>query len=293
MDRGGGELDVSRGHPFADFNADRGREDFLGGGTCDPRVIHLGQPKIAHRPAAAKEILILENGILIQRLGDIPRAGGQALDIERFDEPVTRAAQPVGRDAEHVEPVGTESAGLDFVGNHAGRAFDTASEHFTEMIATTANIMHPAKLRGSNGGLEFAHAVAGREKIGGMASGDAVVAFVAAGLETGAEFMVAGSDHASVATANVLEVVERKASDLTDCAHGCATILRAPCLGAVFDQRQVVLARDGVKRVEVAGISRQVNRKNRARARGDSLLDAFRIEVVRMRIEVGETGTPC
>src|ERR1035437_943142 len=60
-------LHVGVGHGLGDAHGEAIGEDGLGHRARDGAVVHRGQPEISRRPRAAEEIVIPENGILIDR----------------------------------------------------------------------------------------------------------------------------------------------------------------------------------------------------------------------------------
>jgi hypothetical protein len=67
--------------------------------------------------------------------------------------------------------------------------------------------------------------------------------------------------------------------------------LGQPGLGAVLDEREAVLVREGAQRADPGGRAEQVHRHDRAGARPDERGHGVRIEIAVGRVDVGEDRT--
>ena len=56
----------------------------------------------------------------------------------------------------------------------------------------------------------------------------------------------------------------------------------------ILDDEQIVFARDGQQRIHVAGVAGEMNHEERAGFWRDAPTDVLRVEIVRVRSDVGE-----
>lgn len=103
--------------------------------------------------------------------------------------------------------------------------------------------------------------------------------------------VVVGDEQAAVTErAEVLAGEEGVRADVTDGAGLLAFVAGAEGLGAVFDDQQVVFLGDGHDFVHGAGVAVQVDGHDGAGAGRDLFADAFRVDVVRVWVDVREDG---
>ena len=101
---------------------------------------------------------------------------------------------------------------------------------------------------------------------------------------------VGRDDDAALAGRDLLVRVEGEDGEVAVRAERPALVLRAERFARVLDEDEAVAVGDGQQLVELAGVAEDVDGDDRARAVGDSSLDGSRIEVQRVRVDVGEDG---
>ena len=258
----------------------------------DGAIVHRGEAGVAERPGAGEEVVVLKKWILINGPGDVAGAGVDALGNERVDELVAGAVELRGVETQQAEPEAVGVASVDGGESDAGeREFAQA----VEQAAAEADVrgddgVELGELGGADGGLRLAHAVVGRERLGVAAVGDAIVVLVAPFGEGRAEARVVRADEAAVAAADVFELVEGIAGEITEESDGFAAVGRAPGLGAVFDDEQVMLAREGHDRVHVGRVAGEMDDHDRLGFRREAAADVGGVEIVGVRVDVGEDG---
>ena len=88
----------------------------------------------------------------------------------------------------------------------------------------------------------------------------------------------------------MLKIVERVAGEIADEPDGRAAVPGAPRLGAVLDEDELMLARDGREGGEIAGVAREMHRHDGPGLGGDGAADGSGIQLVSSRVEVGKHG---
>ena len=97
-----------------------------------------------------------------------------------------------------------------------------------------------------------------------------------------------GRDRPALAGRHLLVRVEGPDRRMAVRAERPPFVARPQSLARVLDERQAVLVADRAQLVELAWVAEDVDRDDRLRALGDRRLDGRRIEVERVRIDVGE-----
>ena len=116
----------------------------------------------------------------------------------------------------------------------------------------------------------------------------AAAPLVAEALELPVEIRVLRDEHAAFARGDLLVGVEGKRAHVTDRADVTSAPLGAEGFAGVFDDPQVVSARDVHDGVHVRGPPEDVHRQDGPRPGCDPALDRRRIEVERHRVDVHE-----
>ena len=93
---------------------------------------------------------------------------------------------------------------------------------------------------------------------------------------------------------DVLGLMVRESAEMTDTAQRFAAMERVDGVGGVFDHKEVMAPGQLHDAVHVAGYARVMHQRDRPRARGDQLLQLFRIDVGVQRAAVGkdDPGAP-
>ena len=144
------------------------------------------------------------------------------------------------------------------------------------------------ELRQRDRALQFAHAVVeGREIVVGL--GVAVSpGFVDEQEAAASERVVVGDDQAAFAGGHVLALLRAKAADGTEGADVLAVRFGVEGLGAVFDDREVVLAGQFHDRGHFAGVAEQVRDHDGFGFGADGSFDRLRSDVERDGLDFGE-----
>jgi hypothetical protein len=104
-------------------------------------------------------------------------------------------------------------------------------------------------------------------------------------------FGVVHQDGAAVAHGpEILGWIEREPRNPRDVADGAALVLRGVGLARILDHDELVAGRDVHDRIEIGGVTVEVNRQDAARLRSDEALDALGVEVHRHGVHVTEDG---
>ncbi len=104
-------------------------------------------------------------------------------------------------------------------------------------------------------------------------------------------FLGAGRHHPALAGRDLLVGVEREHGEMAVRADRRASVLGPQRLAGVLDQDERVALAELSQRVELAGVAEDVDGHDRLRPLCDRRFDRARIEVQRLRIDVGEDGS--
>ena len=126
----------------------------------------------------------------------------------------------------------------------------------------------------------------GRDKVIDAVTGGAVVAQDA---RTACQLLVVADQQPAVAVGSeVLGGVEGEGARVPQGSQAPVAVAAAEGLGGVLDHAQIVTPREREERVHLRGVAEQMHGEQGPRVRGEALLDARRIQVVGVALDVGE-----
>ena len=283
----GNFVDVGFVHGFVEGEVDAFVEKAFGFGADHLGVVHGGKAEVTHGPGVGEEVVVLEEVVAVDGIGQIT-IGTHAFGSEGGGEFIARASQ--GGEVQ-AEDVVVERMGVlrsDLGGQNAGEIGDRRGQTQAHAGAGVDDGVVFAELGGADGRERFTHPVVVGEFVGIPDPSHAVVALVSPFREVGANLVVVGAHHTTVAAGQVLIVIEGIAAQVADQAHDLIPVAGAPGLGAVFDDNEVVLLTDRHHRVHVAGVTAQVHGEDTAGLGRDRVANGCGIRVVSAGIDIDE-----
>src|SRR5215813_5063987 len=277
-------------------------------GLDDTRLLGFGHAREKRQGNGAGEMLFghgehaltvaesfLVEGVQVKRYE--VNGGANSLALEFFDDQVAADGQHVAVDLNDVDMPGVLDMKWNFRRGEAFEGIQFARIAIGKGGAELAHALAFFELYEANRGLKIREIVFVADLLNVVAPGafggvalPRVAADAVQGEDAHAigESAVLRSDHAAFAGGDGLGGVKRKTSDIANCANGSAFVCGRKGMSCVFDDFQIVTARDAQDRVHMVGIAGIMDGKNGACFGSDIALDKVGIHVKGARSTINE-----